>query len=143
MSFSKSTSAGFLTNYMARLFASGLQKRIQPLGLAPAQFMVLLELWGEDGLTQRDLVDRLSVEQATMANTLARMERDGLIRRTPSEKDKRAKVITLTDKARALQEKAQDAAQRQNEYALSALTKEEADQLVHLMQKVIDKMKRQ
>ncbi len=38
-------SAGFLANHMARLFAVALQRRIKPLGLAPAQFMTLLELW--------------------------------------------------------------------------------------------------
>ena len=45
------------------------------------QFAVLLELWAGDGLTQKELVERLDVEQATMANTLARMVRDGLVER--------------------------------------------------------------
>jgi len=47
----------------------------------PAQFLALSELWGDDGLTQRELAERLGVEQATMANTLARMERDRLVER--------------------------------------------------------------
>ena len=76
MTFQKERSAGFLANHMARLFANGLQQRIRPLGLAPAQFMTLLALWDEDGLTQRELVQRLNVEQATMANTLIRMPAD-------------------------------------------------------------------
>ena len=71
--FDRARSAGYLANHMARLFAQRLHERIRPLGLAPAQFMTLLALWEEDGLTQRDLFERLDVEQATMANTLARM----------------------------------------------------------------------
>ncbi|MEO0363426.1 MAG: MarR family transcriptional regulator, partial [Pseudomonadota bacterium] len=39
MTFAKSKSAGYVANHMARLFAIGLQRRIKPLGLAPAQFM--------------------------------------------------------------------------------------------------------
>lgn len=142
MTFDKSKSAGYLANHMARLFASGLQKRIQPLGLAPAQFMVLLELWQEDGLTQRALVERLDVEQATMANTLARMERDGLILRKASKEDKRARLVMLTGKAKSLQNEAQDLARQQNMSALSGLSPDERDQLVSLMQRVVNTMKR-
>ncbi len=143
MSFEKSKSAGYMANHMARLFATGLQNRIKPLGIAPAQFMVMLELWAEDGLTQRDLVERLDVEQATMANTLARMERDGLIARRPSPADKRAKVIVLTDKAKSLREPAQKNARAQNEIALSGLSDQESAQLIALMQRVIATMQRE
>lgn len=142
MSFTKSASAGYLANHMARLFASGLQRRIAPLGLAPAQFMVLLELWAEDGQTQSALTRSLDVEQATMANTLRRMERDGLIVRRPSIDDKRARLVCLTDKARGLQVQAVTAAQQQNQIALAGLNDAEQDELITLMQRVIAAMAR-
>ena len=103
MGFDKNQSAGYLINHLARIFAQALAREIKPLGLAPGQFMVLLELWREDGLTQRDLVGRLDVEQATLANTLSRMERDGLVRRVPHPTDGRAQVIRLTERARRLE----------------------------------------
>lgn len=142
MSFSKDASAGYLANHMARLFFAGLARRIRPLGLAPAQFMVLLELWEEDGLSQADLVARLDVEQATMANTLARMERDGLIDRRPSPTDRRARLIFLTGKARDLHASAIGAAQAQNAQALAGLAPEETAQFLDLMKKVIATMQR-
>ncbi|MBK5933879.1 DNA-binding MarR family transcriptional regulator [Rhodovulum imhoffii] len=142
MTFSKEHSAGFVANHMARLFAHGLARRIAPLGLAPAQFMVLLELWQEDGLTQHDLVTRLDVEQATMSNTLRRMERDGLIVRRAHDHDRRARRICLTDKARALQAAAIRAAQDQNETALASLSDAERAHLMALMHKVVGAMRR-
>lgn len=141
MTFSKTTSAGYLANHMARLFAHGLHRRIQPLGLAPAQFMTLLELWGEDGLTQKQLVERLDVEQATMANTLRRMERDGLITRCPHPDDGRAHQTWLTPHARALRAAATAAAQAQNDHALSDLSDEERDVFLDLMRRVVRTMK--
>lgn len=138
----KTVSAGFLANHMARLFAAGLQRRIQPLGLAPAQFMVLLELWDGDGKTQAELVAALDVEQATMANTLARMQRDGLIERHPSKTDKRARNVFLTDLARSLEQEAKAAARAQNTAALSALSAAEQRQFLDLMQRVIATMAR-
>lgn len=125
MEFDKTASAGYLANHMARLFAQRLHEKIRPLGLAPAQFVVLLELWDKDGLTQRELVTRLAVEQATMANTLARMERDGLITREPHPTDKRASIARLTDKARALSSDATNAARNVNGRALQNVDAEE------------------
>lgn len=137
MSNFKDHSAGYLANHMARLFAAGLQKRIQPLGLAPAQFMVLLELWDGDGKTQADLVAALDVEQATMANTLARMERDGLIDRRISDTDKRARNVFLTDHAKGLQAEAMVQAKAENQLALSGLSEDEQQQFRALMHTVI------
>ena len=137
MGFQKEQSAGFLANHMARLFARGLAERIRPLGLAPAQFMTLLALWEEDGLTQGDLFRRLDVEQATMANTLTRMERDGLIERQPHPDDGRAQVVRLTAKGRSLREPATHAAGTVNASALAGLSDQEQAQFLDLMRRVI------
>jgi len=137
MEFEKFRSAGYLTNHLARLFAHALHGRIAPLGLAPAQFMTLLELWESDGLTQVELVSRLDVEQATMANTLTRMERDGLIRRAPHPDDRRARLVFLTDRARDLEGPAIEAAQAVNADMLEPLSPGERDVLVDLMARMV------
>lgn len=136
MSF-RDESAGFLVNHMARLFANALHARIRPLGIAPAQFMTLLELWEGDGLTQRDLVRRLDVEQATMANTLGRMERDGLIVRRASPSDARSQTIHLTKKALALREPAISAAMDVNAAALADLSDDDRARFLAMMRQAI------
>lgn len=141
MAFDKTRSAGFLANHMARLFAKGLQQNIKPLGLAPAQFMTLLALWEEDGLTQRELVERLDVEQATMANTLTRMERDRLIERRAHPEDGRSQSIHLTPKAVALRGPATDAARAVNGEALGNLSEDERRTFLDLTRRVIDALK--
>ncbi|MDO9416876.1 MarR family winged helix-turn-helix transcriptional regulator [Pararhizobium sp.] len=110
MVFNRMDSATYLANLLAKSFSRALQERGQKLGFAPGQFPVLLELWIEEGLTQKQLLDRMDIEQATMANTLGRMERDGLITRRKHPEDKRAQQIFLTDKARMMQEAATQAA---------------------------------
>lgn len=137
MTFEKMKSAGYLINHTARLFALGLREQITPLGIAPAQFMTLLELWREDGLTQKDLVERLDVEQATMANTISRMERDGLIERRPHPDDGRARSIYMTDKAKSLETVATQAARRVNQDFLSALSDDERKQFIQIMQRIV------
>lgn len=137
MPFDKDRSAGYVVNHMARLFAAALTERIQPLGLTTGQFPILLELWNQEGLTQKQLVERLDLEQATIANTLTRMERDGLILRKPHPEDGRSQCIRLTRKARSLEEPATRAAQAVNEIALKSLRAEERRLFLETMGAVI------
>ena len=141
MEFKKMESAGYLINHLARLCFNGLNAQISPLGLAPAQFMTLLVLWREDGLTQKELVERLDVEQATMANTIARMERDGLVERRPHSSDGRARSIHMTRKAQSLEGEATKAAMRVNETMLSPLSEEERRMFIQTMQKILTSRK--
>jgi len=138
MKFARHDSAGYLANLLARLLAQALASEIAPLGLAPAQFTVLVELWREPGLTQRQLVERLDIEQGTMTATLARMERDGLILRRPHKDDGRARSIRLTAKAESALPKAIEAAMAVNSLALAPLSAGERRVLLTLMQRVID-----
>lgn len=140
MSFKKDTSAGYLANHMARLFAAGLHRRIRPLGLSPGQFPALVALWAREGRTQKELVQLLDIEQATLANTLARMERDGLISRRASEEDGRVQEIFLTERARAMEEEAIGSAQAQNAEALAGFSDAEKDQFLDFMRRAIAAM---
>jgi DNA-binding MarR family transcriptional regulator len=137
MNFDKENSAGYLANHMARLFAKGLQDKIAPLGIVTGQFPMLLALWEEEGISQRELLAKLDIEQATLANTLIRMERDGLIKRTRHPADARVQQIWLTEKAKAIREQAYAAAIEQNAEAASALSSAELSQFVGFMQRVI------
>ena len=137
MKFDKEKSAGYLVNHVARLFATGLQDRIAPLGITIGQFPILLELWSKDGVTQRDLLAKLALEQATLANTLNRMERDHLIMRKKHPSDARSQQIWLTDKAKAQMERAYEAANAQNEKSLMPLSEAERAQFLDFMRRII------
>lgn len=96
-------SLGYRVNHLARLLEHALRDRIAPFGVVPGQFPTLLSLWEADGLTQAELCASVRIEQPTMANTLARMERDGLIKRIPDPDDRRRSLVLLTPKARSLE----------------------------------------
>ncbi|KGF66908.1 hypothetical protein LL06_25500 [Hoeflea sp. BAL378] len=141
MSFDKTRSAGVLASELARLYGAGLQRRLTPLGLSAAQFLVLSELWAEDGQTQRRLTERVGVEQATMANTLARMERDRLIMRTPHPDDRRSQIVTLTDAARALEAAAVAAASDVNRAVIEGLPAAERELFLSMLGRIVQAMR--
>lgn len=140
MAFTKETSAGYLLNHLSRLFARDLQAGIKPLGLSTGVFPALLALWDRDGRTQKELVAELGIEQATMANTLSRMERDGLITRRGDQADGRVQRVWLTPHARGLRDPATQAAQQVNLRALAGLSPKERTQFLALMQRVLHEM---
>ena len=72
-----------------------------------------------------------------MANTMARMVRDGLILRKKDESDGRVQRIWLTERARGLRDPAIAAAHDENASALAGLSEAERDQFIALMQKVV------
>jgi len=79
------------------------RNRIAAYGVVPGQFPALLALYERDRQTQRELCEVADVDQSTMAKTLARMRRDGLIRDEPDPADGRRIRYQLTARARALE----------------------------------------
>lgn len=76
------------------------------LGLTYPQYLAMLVLWHEDGLTVRALGEQLHLESGTLTPMLKRMERAGLIRRIRDTQDERLVRITLTQPGRDLRARA-------------------------------------
>ncbi len=90
----------------ARSWRNKLDKRLKPLGLSQAKWRVLLHLSKEgEGMMQRELAERLSVEGPTVVRLLDRMTDDGWIQRRESPNDRRAKTVHLTPKSRRVVER--------------------------------------
>jgi len=137
MAFDRMESATYLASLLAKSLSRALQERGNKLGFAPGQFPVLLELWSEEGLTQKQLLDRLDIEQATMANTLARMERDGLVVRKKHPTDRRAQQVFLTSKARDMETEAKEAALAADQSLFTGFRRFERELMLEYMRMAI------
>jgi DNA-binding MarR family transcriptional regulator len=89
-----------LINLAARLTNKAARLRMGRIGAWPGQIPLLLWLLEEDGVIQKELVERSNMEQSTVAEHLDRMERDGLIYRERGKDDRRKYRFYLTPKAR-------------------------------------------
>jgi len=89
-----------LINLAARLTGKAARLRMGRIGAWPGQIPLLLWLLEEDGVIQKELVERSNMEQSTVAEHLDRMERDGLIYRERGKDDRRKYRFYLTPKAR-------------------------------------------
>ena len=135
MTYVRETSAGYLTNWAARLFARALEKRL--VGGNSGPMPVFFALQDGRAMTQKALAQLAAVEQPTMANTLNRMERDGLIVRTPDPNDRRSALVSLTPLGLERTVGAFEAAVEVNGIATDALKPEEREHFYDMMRRII------
>lgn len=131
---------GYVVNWAARLFGRAFNRRLQAIGASVGQWPILLALLQQDGLTQAELVRRLDLEQPTVANTLKRMHRDGLIQRAAHATDRRQEHVHLSDRGRTLAPQLVQMATEVNRAALAGLSPTEAQTLLELLHRVIDNL---
>lgn len=78
--------------------------RLAALGLFPGQELVLAQLWASDGCSQKELVESLRLDHSTIAKSVQRLERAGLVDRARSLDDGRVMLVSLTAAGRALEQ---------------------------------------
>ena len=139
MSYDRTTSPGYLTNWAARLFARALERR---LGAGSGPMPVFFALQDGGAMTQKALAQLAAVEQPTMANTLNRMERDGLVLRTPDPNDRRSAQVSLTPLGRERAKAAFVSAIEVNRIATDALKPEEREVFYDMLRRIIGALER-
>ena len=87
--------ADSLRSTLIRLGTALRRERIA--GVSPHQVGLLVAIKYRPGVTVGDLAADDKVSTAAMSKRVSRLERDGLVARTPSEADRRRIGLTLTD----------------------------------------------
>jgi DNA-binding MarR family transcriptional regulator len=82
-------------------------ERLRAIGLQHAA-LIALDIALRNGPTGADVIARTArVQPQTMSRTLERLERDGMIERSPHPDDGRRRLVTVTDHGRRMWETAQ------------------------------------
>ncbi len=79
---------------------------LKELGLTYPQYLAMLVLWQEDGLTVGALSKRLLTDPGSLTPLLKRLESDQLLIRQRSLQDERVVELFLTEKGSSLREQA-------------------------------------
>jgi MarR family transcriptional regulator, organic hydroperoxide resistance regulator len=89
--------------YSASLAMTKLYKPLlDAIDLTYPQYLVMLVLWEQDGLTVKELGERLYLDSGTLTPLLKRLESGGHLRRVRDADDERRVRISLTEQGRAL-----------------------------------------
>lgn len=128
---------GYFVTRTARAFMRIAEAQLRPLGLGVAHLPVMICLAEEGSLTQADLAQRTHVEQPTAAALLQRMDKAGLIKRSPDPRDRRATRIRLSARAEEVMPQALELLSQTNGEATAGLSAEEIETLHGLLRRVL------
>ena len=100
------------------------------------QMLFLLQLYRQDGISQEELTEKLSIDKGTTARSIKKLEKEGFIIRVKDEHDKRAYKIYLTDKSKEKQDDICNVLQEWESILTENITEEERDTLIKILKKI-------
>ncbi|MFF0479925.1 MarR family winged helix-turn-helix transcriptional regulator [Streptomyces sp. NPDC004435] len=126
---------------LAAAMRGRVDKAYAPYGMGLGEFDVLATLRRSGApytLSPRELTATLMITTGGMTGRLDKLEKAGLLTRSPDPHDRRGLRVTLTERGRELVDQAVGAGlERQREALEGALTEEEAEQLTGLLRKLL------
>ena len=94
---------GFIVNRTAKAFVKALDSELrEKVGVTVGQWKVMVMLINQDGLTQKEIAERLGLEGPTIIPIIDKMEKDDLVVRKVDPSDRRNNKIYRTEKANEL-----------------------------------------
>jgi MarR family transcriptional regulator, transcriptional regulator for hemolysin len=116
---------------LSRHLTNTLNEALKPLGLYGSQWSVIFVLKTKGSLTQKELCEYLFVEAPPMTRTIQRLVKQGYVSQVPG-KDKREKLIQLTDVSFKMFPEWEKAVLENNQSLLKHLPEISQEELLHL-----------
>jgi DNA-binding MarR family transcriptional regulator len=128
-----------LARWVSILYRYGqsyVTKRIESYNLGSGQFVALITLFGNDGISQDQMSKYLKIDKASIAKAVRPLEKEGYIRREVDENDKRAYKVYLTQKAFDIREELFEVINEWENTLLSDLSDSDKELFLKFLKKV-------
>ena len=133
-------SIGYLARIVFRSFSRLLERGTLTHDVSAGQWRFLRQLWREDGITQRELSERVGMREPTTVVALKGLEKAGFITRKKTDDDRRKTFIYLTPHAKKLELILAPMNAEVHEVATRGMSDEEVTALQKLLRRVIDNL---
>lgn len=127
---------------LIRMYYSRIQSQLAEVGLYRGQPPILMLLYKNDGMSQKEMARALNLSPATMTVTLKRMEKAGLVLREMDEHDQRILRVHLSEKGREMCETGESRIGVVTAELLEGFTLEEQQQLNEYLGRIACNMER-
>lgn len=137
------TEGGYLIGRAKFLSGRKLNKLFSEYGLTEfngEQGKILYYLWKKDGLSSTSISLKTGLAINTLTNMLDKMEKEDLIYRKQSTKDKRKKNVFLTDKGKILESKSKIVTDKMDEIFYKRFSESEIEMFENMLRKIIVNM---
>ena len=109
--------------------------------LAGARGRVIFSLWNEDNIPIKKLVEKTSLDKATLTGIIDRLERDGYVKRIPSQNDKRSILISRTGKDEIFKSKINEVSDVQNSIFYKGFSVSEIEKFENYLKRILENCK--
>ncbi len=140
------TKGGFLISRIKQVGTRIFDRMLADSGIDSfngAQGRILYVLWQNEDISISSLSAQTSLANTTLTNMLDRMENMGLIVRKPDPKDRRNKLIALTEKAKSLQDDYTRISQQMNEIYYTGFTDAEIMLFESYLQRILSNLEKE
>jgi DNA-binding MarR family transcriptional regulator len=127
---------GYVIHDLARLFRRQFDAEAHRHGLTMPQWRVLAQLSIDDGLSQVALAGRIETDPMTVSGLIERLEAKGLVVRVADPTDSRAKIVLITDRARAMVAKMKKLAENLYAVAFEGISEAERENALKVLQQM-------
>lgn len=133
----------FITGKASTAIARRLQKKFNAAGLnlTIEQWSVLYHLWKQEGISQQELCNATFRDKPSITRLVDNLEKLNLVKRVPSENDRRINLVYLTKQAQKLQEETMVLAEETLNEALETVPSDKVDVCKEVLQIVYDNLK--
>ena len=111
---------------------------LKEVDLHPGQVPFLVQLWKEEGLSQRALAGRLGIKPPTLNVMIGRLEKNGYIRKEHDPADQRRSLIYFTEEGREVCVKVKKTVDELQDVVMETFSEEERKELCRLLNKFAD-----
>lgn len=102
------------------------------------EFGVIARLNDTPGIDQNSLAAQMALDRSTTSSLVFRLEQEGIVERPVNGADRRARVLRLSPKGKALHDRIRPKSQAAQDRILSVLTVAERRAFVDMLVRVID-----
>lgn len=123
-----------------RLVMHSKHHQLEAIGLYRGQPRLLFALWQEDGLSRKEIVDKLGIQPATVTKMVKRLENNEFVKSKADAKDSRVSRVYLTNKGIDIKEPVETIYEHYYDMVYGSLDEEEIKSFANIMTKIEENM---
>ena len=128
---------GYWVGALASAMRKGLEEELAPMGVTPAQWVILEAAFAGNADTLTALARIIPVDAAAISRQLDKLQQRGLVRRRRLRSDRRTVRVELTDAGRELVPQLAPRVAANNHRFLAGITEQERLNFIEIVQKML------
>lgn len=129
---------GYLSRRFGQIMQGVMAEAVEPHGLMPQQWGIIVAIVREPGTDQRRVAERQSIDANTASRLIDELEARSLVRRLASPDDRRAKCLELTSAGVLVWQKLHGPLIAAQDRVLAVLDQTEKKNLLDMLTRVVE-----